>query len=82
MNETEINVDHLESAMALAKQLGDVLNGNPLYIGLSALTMIMAHLLVSNEHVAPAETAAALADEQLRHAITFFRMSEVSRATH
>ena len=44
--------------------------------------MIMTHLLVSNEHVAPAETAASLADEQLRHAITFFRMVEVSHAKH
>jgi hypothetical protein len=82
MTDTEINVDHLEAAMVLAKQLGDVLNGHPLYIGLSGLTMIMAHLIVSNEHVAPAETAAALADEQLRHAITFFRMAEVRHAMH
>ena len=82
MYDTEITIDHLEASMALAKHLGDVLNGHPLYIGLSALTMIMAHLLVVNEHVAPAETAASLADEQLRHAITFFRMAEVSHAKH
>jgi len=82
MSDTEITIDHLKSTMALAKQLGDVLNGHPLYIGLSALTMITAHLLVTNEHVAPAERAATLANEQLRDAITFFRMAEVSHAKH
>jgi hypothetical protein len=82
MNDTEITVDHLKTTMALAKQLGDVLNGHPLYIGMSALTTIMAHLLVTNEHVAPAERGATLADEQLREAITFFRMSEVNHAKH
>ena len=82
MRDTEINVDHLETAMALAKQIGDILNGHPLYIGLSGLTMIMAHLLVSNEHVAPAEHAATIANVQLRDAIEMFRKMEVNRVTH
>ena len=82
MSDTEINVDHLEAAMALAKQIGDILNGHPLYIGLSGLTMIMAHLLVSNEHVAPAEHAATIANVQLRDAIEMFRKMEVNRVTH
>lgn len=82
MSDTEINVDHLETAMALAKQIGDILNGHPLYIGLSGLTMIMAHLLVSNEHVAPAEHAATIANVQLRDAIEMFRKMEVSHAKH
>jgi len=82
MTDTEINVDHLEAAMALAKQLGDVLNGHPLYIGLSGLTMIMAHLLVANENVAPADKAATMADIQLRQAIDMFRGLEVRHVTH
>jgi hypothetical protein len=82
MSDTEITIDQLESTMALAKQMGDVLNGHPLYIGLSALTMLMAHLLVANEHVAPAERAATLANAQLRDAIELFRKMEANHVTH
>jgi len=82
MSKTEVTMEHLDQSMELARRLGEVLNGHPLYIGLSALTMIEAHLLVTNEHVAPAERAAALADEQLRQAITYFRMLESERVRH
>jgi len=82
MPRTEVTMEHLDQFMDLARQIGDVLNGHPLYIGLSALTMIEAHLLVTNEHVAPAERAAALADEQLRQAIKYFRVLESERIRH
>jgi len=82
MNDTEVTLDHLEATMSLARQIGDVLNGNPLYIGLSALTMITAHLLVANEHIAPAEHAATIANTQLRDAIEMFRKMEMNHVTH
>ena len=82
MSKTEVTMEHLDQSMELARRLGEVLNGHPLYIGLSALTMIEAHLLVTNEQVAPAERAAALADEQLRQAIKYFRVLESERVRH
>jgi len=82
MSETEVTADLLKETMELSSKLGDVLNGHPLYMGLSALTMIMAHLLVANENIAPADKAATIADIHLRQAIDMFRGLEMSHVTH
>jgi hypothetical protein len=82
MTKTEMTEDGLMETMELLKKLHEVLNGHSLHLGLSALTLTMAYLIVVNENIAPVDKVATVADTHLREAIDMLKISGANYATH